>query len=358
MDVVAASGQSLGMTTATLTAGLMDRRESRIWALAFLAATLAGGAFIAAAPLAAYVWLIALFGVPHVVSELRYCDERFSGRSSRVALAIVGMLLFALCATRVAHTYGVIPGSIGGKVELIFGAALALAAAVFMRRYRLIGFVAAAAVTFGALYYPYMTFLIWAWLHNLTPLAFIAEATRGRERVWTLGLLTIPFFMLPGFVALGGLEWLARDVFGHAPLSGGSAFGAGLQPLGSFIPAGTRPDVAMPYFQAAVLSQVMHYLAVIVLMPRLLGRGAEQAGRLAPWPRWPVFYGLLAAASAVSVSFYAIDFGEARSAYALAATLHSWIELPIFLIALGQGFRLPAFPRATAPTGRPALTTR
>ncbi|MFT3810600.1 MAG: hypothetical protein QM698_11840 [Micropepsaceae bacterium] len=346
------------MIAAAASRTLVDRREGTIWAMAFLAATAAGGAFIAAAPLAAYVWLIALFGVPHVVSELRYCDERFSGRSSRTALAIVGALLFALCATRVAHTYGAIPGAIGGKAELIFGAALALAAAAFMRRYRLAGLAVAAAVTFGALYYPYATFLVWAWLHNLTPLAFIAEATKGRERAWTLGLLTIPFFVLPGLVALGGLEWLTESLFGHRALSGGSAFGAGLQPLSAFIPVGTRPDAAMPFFQAAVLSQVMHYLCVIVLMPRLLGRGAGEAGRLAPWPSWPVFYGLLAAAGAVSVSFYAIDFGEARSAYALAATLHSWIELPIFLIALGQGFRLPAFPRATEPAGRPALTTR
>lgn len=344
------------MSTAGGADSLINSREGAIWAFAFVAATLAGGAFIAAAPLAAYVWLIALFGVPHVVSELRYCDERFSGRSSRAALAIVGVLLFALCATRVAHTYDLIPGAIGGKIELIFGAALALSAALFMRRYRLAGLVVAAAVTFGALYAPYTTFLIWAWLHNLTPLAFIAEATKGRERAWTLGLLTIPFFVLPAIVALGGLQWLT-GAFGHTPLSGGSAFGAGLQPLSAFIPAGTRPDTAMPFFQAAVLSQVMHYLCVIVLMPRLLGRGAGEAGRLAPWPSWPVFYGLLAVAGGVSVAFYAIDFGEARAAYALAATLHSWIELPIFLIALGQGFRLPVFPRATAPASRPALTT-
>ena len=336
---------------------LMSPREGAIWALAFLAVTLAGGAFIAAAPLAAYVWLIALFGVPHVVSEMRYCDERFSGRSSRTALAIVGVLLFALCATRVGHTYGLFDGRIGGKIELCFGAALALAASVFMRRYRLVGFAVAVAVTYGALAYPYMTFLIWAWLHNLTPMAFVAEATRGRERIWTLGLLTIPFFVLPGLVAIGGLDMLTRSLFGHTPLSGGSAFEAGLQPLGAFIPSGTCPDTAMPFFQAAVLSQVMHYLSVIVLMPRLLRRGAAQEGRLAPWPGWPAFYGLLALAGGVSVAFYAIDFGEARSAYALAATLHSWIELPIFLIALGQGFRLPALPRATAPEGRPALTT-
>ena len=91
-------------------------------------------------------------------------------------------------------------------------------------------------------------------------------------------------------------------------------------------------------------------------MPRLLARGASQAGRLAPWPRWPVFYGLLGLAGLVSLAFYWIDFGEARSAYALTATLHSWIELPIFLIALGQGFSLPVAATEMAQ-GRPAPTT-
>jgi hypothetical protein len=325
--------------TAAVTLG---PREGAFWVWAFSAAILVGGAFIAAAPLAAYVWLIALFGIPHVVSELRYCDERFSGRSSRMALGLVGAVLFGLCVTRVLHTYGVIPTSIGGKIELCFGAMLAASAAVFMRRYKLAGLVMASAVTFGALYYPYMTFLIWAWLHNLTPLAFIAEALKGRERVRVLALLSVPFFFVPAFVALGGLELIANGLFGHSAAEGGSAFGAGMKPLTAFLPPSARlEDSSLPYFQAAVLSQVMHYLTVIVLMPRLLTRGAAQAGQLASWPRWPVFYGLLAAAGLISTAFYWIDFGEARAAYALASTLHSWIELPIFLIALGQGFAMP-----------------
>lgn len=327
---------------------MLGSREGAFWAWAFLVAILAGGALIAAAPLAAYVLLIAAFGIPHVVSELRYCDERFSGRSSRAALAIVGAILLALCTTRFLMTYGFVPGAIGGKLELLFGAMLAVAASVFMRRWRLLGLVVAAAVTFGALYYPYVTFLIWAWLHNLTPMAFVAEALEGRARRRALALLCIPFFVVPGLVALGGLQFLAEALFAHDGLRAGSAFDAGLKPMSAFIPSRVRPDAALPYFQAAVMAQVMHYLAVIVLMPRLLNRGAAQPGRLAPWPSWPVFYGLLAAAGAVSMTFYWIDFDEARSAYALAATLHSWIELPIFLIALGQGFRLPVIPRSAA----------
>jgi hypothetical protein len=35
---------------------------------------------------------------------------------------------------------------------------------------------------------------------------------------------------------------------------------------------------------------------------------------------------------------YAVDYSSARSAYGVAAAIHAWIELPVFLLALGGGF--------------------
>jgi hypothetical protein len=312
--------------------------EAAMWAFVFAVAAVVGCTAVAVAPLAAYVWLIALFGVPHVVSEMRYCDERFSGRSSVSALAVIGTLLAGLALTRLLGTYGVVSGFVSGPLELMFGAALALAAALFMQRWKLAGFAVAGAVVYGALQAPFMTFLIWAWLHNLTPLAFVAEALEGRARRRALLALCLPFFLVPGFVALGGLEALMHAVFGYDAARAGSAFGAGLKPLQAFLPANARLGEVLPLFQAAVVSQVMHYVAVIALLPRLLATGGAQEGRLAAWPRWPVFYAGLAAAGLGSLAFYYVDFGEARAAYALAAALHSWIELPIFLMALGGGF--------------------
>jgi len=327
--------------------------ESAVWTAAFAAAAVVGCVAVAVAPLAAYVWLIALFGIPHVVSELRYCDERFSGRSSRAALAAIGTLLGGLALTRLLGTYGAVSGFVSGPLELGFGAALALAAALFMRRWKLAGFAAAGVVAYGALEAPFLTFLIWAWLHNLTPLAFVAEALEGRARRRALLALCLPFFVVPGFVALGGLDWLTQALFAHDAARAGSAFGAGSKPLQAFLPGGVRMAEALPLFQAAVVSQVMHYVAVIALLPRLLAKGGAREGRLAPWPRWPVFYALMAAAGLASLAFYYVDFGEARAAYALAAALHSWIELPVFLMALGGGFSLP-----TGAQSPPEPTTR
>lgn len=320
-------------------------REPLIWAAAFAVAAVVGMTAVAAAPLAAYVILIALFGLPHVVAEMRYCDERFSGATPRLALALIGGLLATLAIVRLLGTYGAVSPWLTGPLELILGGALALAASLFMRRFRWLGLAIATAVVFGAMHYPFATFLIWAWLHNLTPLGFVAEALKGRARTRALLALFVPFFILPAFVALGGLVWISDVLFAHDPAAAPSALGAGLKPLQAFLPSMPLVD-AMPLFQAAVLAQVMHYVAVIALLPRLLTDGRARPGRLVPWPRWSVFYVLLAAAGLVSFAVYATDFVQARSAYALAATLHSWIELPVFLMALGGGFTAPGIRRS------------
>lgn len=331
--------------------------EPVLWAAIFAAAAVAGSAAVAIAPLAAYVWLIALFGIPHVVSEMRYCDERFSGRSSGLALGLIGLLLAALATTRMLGTYGVLSGTVSGPMELSFGAALALAGSFFMRRFRLAGLAIAALIVFGALYYPYMTFLVWAWVHNLTPLGFVADALPRGRRLTAIALLCIPFFVLPSAIALGALDWAAQALAGHDAALAASAFGAGAKPIQAFLPATMRLNDALPLFQAAVVAQVMHYVAVIVLMPRLLGRGAAREGRLVAWPSWGVFYAALAVAGLISTAYYYADYGGARAAYGLAATLHSWIELPIFLMALGGGFAIRSN-RATEGRSRPAPTPR
>jgi hypothetical protein len=41
----------------------------------------------------------------------------------------------------------------------------------------------------------------------------------------------------------------------------------------------------------------------------------------------------------IAFALYAISYRDARSAYAVAAAIHAWIELPVLLMALGQGFR-------------------
>jgi hypothetical protein len=293
------------------------------------------------APLATYVLMVAAFGLPHVLSELRYCDERFGARTSLLPLGIIGGLVGIIAALRVGTSAAIVSSYDAMLIELALGGTLALAAAWFMRRWKLAGIAVALAFGVGVVYAPIPTFLVWAWVHNLTPLGFIAEATEGDERRRLLATLSIFFLLIPALVATGIFHQAAFALTGFDAANGPSAFGADTRPLGSFLWPGASVESDIALFSAAVLAQSMHYVAVILFLPRLITQrpSLSQAAPLVPWPhRWSMFAWGVAGIAAAAFVVYAIDYSSARSAYGVAAAIHAWIELPIFLMALGGGF--------------------
>ncbi len=304
-----------------------------LWPWGFLAVGTASIAILAA-PLAAYLVLIAAFGLPHVLCELRYVDERFSARLPRRALAAVGALLMLLIATRLLQFFVGLPGALAIRIELALGAALSVSAAMLMQRWRVLGFITGAAIATGIALAPVWTFLFFAWAHNLTPLAFVAEAAPRGQKLRAAALLTLPFFVWPALIATGAPQDWLREITGHVAASAPSLFGAGREPLSAFLPRDAAYEQTLPLFTAAVAAQAMHYFAVIVVLPRLLReRGGGQP--LVAWPRWGWFYAALAGVSALVFASYALSFAQARAYYGIAAAVHSWIELPVFLLALG-----------------------
>jgi hypothetical protein len=292
---------------------------------------------VSVAPIVTFVLMISAFGLPHVIYELRYCDERFSSRTSRSLLAMLGVLLGLIALGRVGNGMHWIPSSIFVPMELGLGAALALIAAYHMRQHKWLGALIGIVFTIGATYFPLETFLIWAWLHNLTPVGFVAEATRGEERLKWMAVLFVPFVVLPGLVATGVFHQMIGQLISAPGLYTSSIFGAGDIPLMSFLPP---QSYDLNLFSAAVVAQAMHYVAVIVLLPRLQqaqGR-AEPAHTLVAWPDWRSFAFLVAVIAAVAFGIYAVSYTDAKAGYAVAAAIHAWIELPILLMALGQGF--------------------
>jgi len=306
-------------------------RLAALWIGVAVLSTLAA----AVAPIATFVLMISAFGLPHVLYELRYVDERFSARAPRVALGLIGALVGTIALARIGHGAHLIPGDVLLWLELTLGAALAFTGAYFMRKNRVLGAVIGCAFALGAAFQPIATFLIWAWIHNLTPLGFVAEITQGEERRRWLIMLSIPFFVLPAVVATGVFHEAAAALVGSS-LQGLSVFGAGDRPLLSFLPPGSSD---LHLFSAAVVAQSMHYVAVIVLLPQLLTmqQGGERR-TIVPWPSWPVFAIAVAAIAALAFGIYAVSYTDARAAYGVAAAIHAWIELPILLLALGQGF--------------------
>src|SRR5262249_29574604 len=135
-----------------------------LWPWGYAAVSVVTLAGVLIAPLAAYVFMIALFGLPHVLCELRYCDERFSARAPRTAVIAVGALLAGLAALRIAQTLTAVPPSLAVAGELGLGVALALTAAWFMPRRRVLGAIVGFALAAGIAFAPIATFLIVAWL--------------------------------------------------------------------------------------------------------------------------------------------------------------------------------------------------
>ncbi len=303
--------------------------HSGLWLAAFLAF-----AAVLTAPLAASVLLIALFGLPHILCELRYCDERFSARIPRAALWAIGALLVALVLMRIVQAAGLVPAAIAVPAELTLGLLLSGTALFFMHRHRIAGALFALTFALGIVFAPIATFLIAAWLHNLTPLGFVAEILPAAERRRALITLAIPFLLVPVLLASG----LPQNLIGYEATRAPSLFGAERGPLSSFIAPGRAFADALPLFSAAVFAQMMHYFAVIVLMPRLLSLHGRQAPAILAWPSWPRFYAGIAVLALIGVAFYAAAYGEARAWYGVAAAVHSWLELPLFLLALGTGF--------------------
>ena len=320
------------MNVSPLALETSSQRLTAIW----IVVSFVSVASVAVAPIAAFVLMISAFGLPHVLYELRYVDERFSARLKPAPLAAIGALVALIAAARIANGMHILMGDAFLWIELGLGAALALTATALMQRHKALGALIGSAFALGAIFAPIPTFLIWAWLHNLTPLGFVAEITEGEERRRWLLMLSIPFFVLPALVATGVFNDIANALFHIAELQWTSMFGAGDKPLLSFLP----PDsLDLNLFSAAVVAQSMHYVAVIVLLPQLLrAKQGQAAPTIVPWPSWPIFALCIAAIAAVAFGIYAVSYTDARAAYGVAAAIHAWIELPILLLAIGQGF--------------------
>ena len=289
------------------------------------------------APIATFVLMISAFGLPHVIYELRYCDTRFSSRTSPGLLMVLGGLVSAIAIGRIANGAHWLTSDYFVPLELGLGSVLALVAAWWMREHRWLGALIGLAFAAGATFRPLETFLIWAWLHNLTPIGFIAEITEGEERQRWMMILFIPFVLVPGLVATGVFQQLAVQIVGSADLQMFSIFGAGDIPLMSFLPP---KSYDLNLFSAAVVATSMHYVAVIVLLPRMLAaKGSSAMPTLVRWPDWRTFAVIVGAIALVAFGVYAVSYKDAKSAYAVAAAIHAWIELPVLLLALGQGFR-------------------
>jgi hypothetical protein len=333
MSIAASASVHSGVDETGSASGGSMRRATMIGAMLIPVLFVAAVAL----PLATYTTALALFGLAHVVSELRYVDLRFGARLRGGLAPGLGLLLLGAAGLRFAGGQGWIAAEQAYALELALVAMMAAAIVPRLKRRRLAAVATTAVIGGGAVLAPLETMAVLAILHNLTPLGFVAEALHGAQRRRALVALAVPFVLLPALIATGwplqilaenGLYVLDASLFAAGPLD---------LNLGAYVPPALHDSAwALHLFSAAVFAQCMHYAVVIGVLPRLVaGRYDRQA--FVPWPRPRRFVAAVIAGAAGLAIGFALDYAAARQLYALVALVHAWIEIPVLLIALAGG---------------------
>lgn len=299
-------------------------------------------------PLLAYSTSLALFGLTHVLSELRYVDARFGDRLPRTLWAQCAVPLALIVGLRCLRMADVIGNdiSIGGEMALVV-VLVGLAVPVAFARARVVGVVGVAivaALVAATLVSPLHVLLTFSVLHNATPFGFIVERAEPAKRARTIVVAALVFVGVPLLVASGVLTRLMSEGI-DLDLTALPTVGKLADHLAVYLAPELRDDVlAAQLFSGAVAAQLLHYGAVIIWLPRSLG--ADERPTL-PWPRARVFAVVVVALSLGLFVHFWFDFKGARFVYGIVAAVHAWIELPVLLAGFAS---LSKSPTPTSPT--------
>lgn len=299
-------------------------------------------------PLATYALTLAVFGMPHVVQEMRWVKHRF-GDWAGPWLVLPGLCLAGICLTRLATLFLGLPGEVMRLVELGLVVGLVITTFPLWARggwvSRLLGAGTVALLGLGLALAPILTLLIVAVVHNWTPVPFVLEATSARDRLH-VGLASVVVLgLLPVLIATG-LPWMAIDALGlGAPEWTLLATGSLTSNFGAYLPSEIWlwPH-AQHLFSAIVFAQCTHYIVILTVLPTLRG-GPVGRLRTGLWT-----FAALFAGSAIITALFVLDFRFGRAFYGAFSAVHAWVELPLFLLVLTSR-RLPASSPTTASSG-------
>ena len=311
---------------------------------------LALAAIAVLAPAWTYAISLALFGLPHVAMELRYLDQRFGARIANGTWYWLVLALVGIAVLRAAAIGNVGTTDARAAAEWLLGAVLAAAIWPQLRaRGKAFAVLGAAVVLLSvaaANTAPVVALVLFALLHNVTPVGLLAERLRGAERRRALLACGAVFGMLPLAIAMG--------YFGHAvgalglvgtesgPLDSGDL----ATHMPSFVPMPLlATQFGLDLFRAAAFLQCMHYAVVIGVLPRLGAGSPVQATRLA-WPSAASFRQAVLFLTALLLVGFVGEFGSARACYGVFASIHAWIEVPVLLLACAASPRGPISPLA------------
>jgi hypothetical protein len=305
--------------------------------LSWTALTLCAAWAAVMAPLWTYAGSLALFGLPHVLVELRYVDRVFAPRLGRTLLLGVLVGLGAIALLRGLGLLAIGAPLLRTQAELGVGAALAGVVAWVGVPARspagLVSVAVAGTLLAGVVWAPVTTLVVFAFAHNLTPLGFLAAGLRGPNRAPWLALAGVAFVLVPLLIVFG---W--PSTAGDLTLEGPPGVGPIEQHLGAFVPPAVQMEaIALDLFSAAAYLQCMHYAVVLGVLPALpaLPREPAPGTRVAPVlldqvARGPAVFVL----GAIATAGFAFAFLSTRASYGVVAAVHAWVEVPVLIAAL------------------------
>jgi hypothetical protein len=275
-------------------------------------------------PLTTYATTLATFGIAHVAIELRYIDSRFHQRwDGNIEVRLIWLVL-SIAVLRLSGIFGWIDGRFAQILELWIGVGLVLLATHHLYRHSwrqgLIGVAVGCILGIGILVDSIATSVIFAILHNLTPIGFILErqGLTSRRILWNCATI---FGLLPLLILL-----YQFSAFPHLPIE------TNLSYLGAFVPpAWQKSALAYPLFSGVAFLQCMHYGVVIGLFSQWT---PKQSRTLIPWFLNTYFYLVLAGISICFFIFFQHSFILTRAFYGIVASIHAWIEIPLLLLSL------------------------
>jgi hypothetical protein len=285
---------------------------------------------------------LAGLGILHNVLELRYMAGRFEQVLHGAFLRLLAALITGIVLCRV------LPASAAtrdGEILLAYGLLAVACAHALRHRPRVLaaaGALIAAAAT-ASLSFPAYHFVVLTHLHNVVPLVFLWEWSRGMGRgrrlfraVQTGWVVVIPALVLAGaFDPLmgAGSGWTARLSAAYTP------------------PAWLHSGAELRFVTVFAFMALMHYLVWVWFMPRYAPDATaafeQRVPVLGARRAWALGLGAGAALAALFVS----DYDQGTSVYSALASYHAYLEFPVLLmLVLGMG------PKA-APGLAPTTTT-
>lgn len=287
-----------------------------VWELAAVGTVLMVAAVLAPLPL--YLLALSVFGLPHVLWELRWIRQTYQAQiPSWVWLAWWGVLGLQ-AAARLGSWLGIVSAPVTLLVDLLALALLFWVVAALAWRWGSLRawLLAVLAACLGvALLWVVnngdvvAVLVLLAITHNFTPLFLVSQGQRFAmfpARSVLVGLFSLPLLLI------AALWWLGMP----APNTVGWWMPSEATWLQQHLTQGFAAVLS-----GVVLAQCLHYYSVLRLLPTTLPM---------PAPRWWL---LGAVSTSVLLTLYFLaDFNAARQLYAVVAGFHAWLEFPLILL--------------------------